>query len=551
MKAVLVVLLLAPVTAIPALAGDWHINFRLNNDATTQVQNEEQVVVDPNNPDHVVAVWRDFRLGYREVAFATTFNQWRTVARETLYYAHGSSYLYDSDPGLTVDSSGNFYVVILSFNDTAHPNALYVKKSTDGGLTWGPNATVVDNVSGYFEDKELIACDRTNSPYKGYVYVTWARFGSAEQVMMCRSTNGGVSFSAPLAVSGLGSLQWPVPAIGPNGELYIAWDAYSAIQFSKSTDGGVTFNGTHTIQNVGFGYGYINGSIGTFSYPAIDVDITAGPRRGWVYCVYEDLEQGTTSDSLDMYFTKSTNGGTTWSAPTRINDDTLNNRRDQFHPWMTVDSHGNIHACWLDRRLDPANMFMDCYYSFSTDGGTTWAKNQRVSTVSSDPRLVPKRGRPWRPEMPLADALPSEWLGEYIGIAAADTLHVYPVWTDTRNGNQDAFGARPDNLTGAFEEPGPIGREPALLSLRAFPNPARKGCEIRLGLLSPQPVRLTIYDVQGRLIRSFPTPYPLHPTPSFLWDGKDDSGSEVPSGVYLIRAEVGREKAMGRVVVTR
>jgi hypothetical protein len=550
--AVFPMVLLACLLAGPAAAGDWHINFKLNNDATTQLQNEEQVVVNPNNPNNVVAVWRDFRLGYRECAFATTFDQWRTIARETLFYAHGSNYIWDSDPGLVADANGNFYAVILSYISTSQPNALYVLKSTNGGLTWGPRVTVVDNVSGNFEDKELIACDRTTSPYRGYVYVPWARFGSGVRVMMCRSTNGGASFQAPVAVSAPGSLQWPVPAVGPDGELYIAWDEYSAMNFNKSTDGGATFTGVRTIQNVRFGYGGINGGIGTFSYPVIDVDITNGPRRGWVYCVYEDDEQGSVQDSLDMYFTRSTDGGTTWSAPLRINDDTLGNRRDQFHPWMTVDPQGTIHACWLDRRLDPANMMMDCFYTRSTDGGNTWLRNERVSTVSSDPRLFFKEGeRHWKPGMPLAGALPAEHLGEYIGLAAADNLHVYPVWTDTRNGNQDAFGARPDSLSGVWEEVGPSRREPERPGLTAFPNPAKKCCEIRFALSTEAPVRLTIYDISGHAVRFFSSHFSRLTSHSLFWDGRDDSGSEVPSGVYLLRAEDGKESITGRVVVAR
>jgi len=550
--AVCPMVLLAGLLAGPALAGDWHINFRLNNDATTQLQNEEQVVVNPTNPNNVVAVWRDFRLGYRECAFATTFDQWRTVARETLFYAHGSNYIWDSDPGLVADANGNFYAVILSYISTSQPNALYVLKSTNGGLTWGPRVTVVDNVSGYFEDKELIGCDRSTSPYRGYLYVPWARFGTNVQVMMCRSTDGGASFQAPVAVSSAGAVQWPVPAVGPNGELYVAWYNYSDImQFNKSTNGGASFTGIRTIQNVTFGFGYLNGSIGTFSYPVIDVDITSGPRRGWVYCVYTDTEQGA-SGITDMYFTRSTDGGTTWSSPVRINDDTLGNRRDQFHPWMTVDPLGTIHACWLDRRLDPANMMMDCYYTRSTDGGATWLRNERVSTVSCDPRLDFKEGeKRWKPGMPLADAMPAEHLGEYIGLAAADNLHVYPVWTDTRNGNQDAFGARPDSLSGVWEEVGPSRHMPQGSGLTAFPNPARKGCGIRFARSFEVTARLTIYDINGRAVKSF-SPHSSRLTPYVLfWDGRDDSGSEVPSGVYLIRAEYGKESVTGRVVVAR
>jgi hypothetical protein len=486
------VVLIALLAGLASAEAAW-LNIRLNNDSTTQLQNEEQIVVNPNDPDNMVAVWRDFRLGWREIAFATTFDGWQTVARETLFYAHGSDYVWDSDPGLTVDSAGNFYAVILSFNSTSEPNALYVLKSTDGGLTWGPKVPVIQNVPGVFEDKELIGCDRTGSPYKDYLYVPWSRDGYT--IMNARSTNGGASFEAPVTVSSSGVNQWPVPAVGPQGEVYVGWIdyGYNRMMLNKSTNGGSTFLGQSLIQNTTWSYGDVNGGITTFSYPAIDVDITAGPRRGWVYIVYTDCEQGTVSET-DMFFTRSTDGGTTWSAPLRVNDDQLNNRRDQFHPWLTIDRTGRIHACWLDRRLDPANIMMDCYYSYSADGGTTWAPNQRISTVSSDPRLDLPEDSPWQPGTPRPFA---GHLGEYIGIAASDSAHIYPLWTDCRLGNQDAFVARMDSMTNIAQSPARPGLRPLL---SAVPNPFTGYARVP----GRESASFCVYDIAGNRVGTYP-----------------------------------------------
>ena len=498
--------------------GGW-LNVKLNNDVTTQLQNEEQIVMNPNDPDNMVAVWRDFRLGYREVAFATTFDGWRTVARETLFYAHGSEYIWDSDPGLTVDSAGNFYAVILSYISTSQPNALYVLKSSDGGLTWGQRSAVVQN-TGSFEDKELIGCDRTNSPHQGNLYVPWSRGGYS--ILNCRSTDGGVSWSSPLSLSSSGVNQWPVPAVGPNGEVYVGWIDYSSnrMMFSKSTNGGASFSGELLIKDVAWGYGDVNGAITTFSYPAIDVDITSSPRRGWVYVAYADCESGTLSQT-DLLFTRSTDGGTTWSTPVRINDDTLNNRRDQFHPWLTIDKDGWLHACWLDRRLDPANMMMDCYYSYSTDGGATWAQNRRVSTVSCDPRLFDGEDERWQPETPRPFA---GHLGEYIGICAWDSTRVYPLWTDTRLGNQDAFVGVPDTLTGLFEA-GRVRRAGPVLAVE--PNPFCGYARVP----GREQESFVVYDVVGH---------------KFGTCAGSRVGANLAAGVYLLRSS--RQLEAARIV---
>ena len=165
-----------------------YLNIRVNDDTTNQLQNEEQIVMNPTDTTNMVAVWRDFRLGYRQVTYAYTYDGGLTWEQDLF---SEPQYIWDSDPGLTVDIAGNFYAVILSYNSTSEPNGLFVYKSTDGGATWSGPVTVINGIPGVFEDKELIACDRSVGPYTNNLYVAWARFFNT-QILISRSTDGGI-----------------------------------------------------------------------------------------------------------------------------------------------------------------------------------------------------------------------------------------------------------------------------------------------------------------------------------------------------------------------
>jgi hypothetical protein len=414
--------LLAVVLATGVLeTQETYVNIRLNDDTTTYLQNEQQIVANPTDPLNLVAVWRDFRLGYRRVAYAATTDGGLTWAQALF---SGTPYPLDSDPGLTVDTDGTFYAVILAYVSTSEPNGLFVYKSTDGGFTWSGPFEVVDGYPWGFEDKELIACDRSGGPYDGNLYVAWARFASWQEIYVARSDNEGESFHSPVFLEN-GYLQWPVPIVGIDGKVYVAWiDIWNGLlRFSTSTDGGVSFTSPTTVRNLGWsGYGSINGNIAVFSYPAMAVDESDGPFRGRLYMVYMD-HAGSDKDVFLRY----SDDGSSWSTPLRVHDDMQGNGRDQFHPWVAVDASGDVAVVWLDRRLDPNNWLWDCYLAISTDGGASFGPNVRVSTVSSDPDD--------------AESSPSEragLIGEYIGLACANS-HPYPLWTDTRNGNQDCY----------------------------------------------------------------------------------------------------------------
>ncbi len=455
------------------------INWRINSDTTAELQNEEQVVVNPTDPDNLVATWRDFRLGYRRVGVGYTFDAGITW---TDFLLVEPAYPRQSDPGITVDRFGNFYIVVLSYTgNTSEPNGLFVFKSEDGGVTWSDPVAAIDAVPGVFEDKELMACDRTGGPHDGNLYVSWARFWDTT-IMNVRSIDGGATYESPVVVSDQTGVQWPVPVVGPGGVLYVAWVHYwpDQIRIDRSFDGGATFGSDITVVDVYDAQTELNGGVGTFAFPAMDCDITGGPHHGRLYVAFMDRMYG----DNDVFLTYSDDQGVSWSDPLRINDDFLGTGADQFHPWLTVSNDGVVNVIFYDRRHDPSNFLMDLFLAQSFDGGASFEQNIRVTTVSSDPTAGSAR---------------AGLIGEYIGLAAATADRVHPVWTDTRLGHQDVFTAIVDETFVSVPET-PVER----LSLSApHPNPARNAVALSYTAPAGSAVDVSIVDVAGRVVRSF------------------------------------------------
>jgi len=271
-------------------------------------------------------------------------------------------------------------------------NGLYVSVSnlSSSGVTFTANRTrpVDVHASGtttILADKPWLTVDNSNNgATAGTVYATWSRFvGNSDLIVLSRSTNHGQTWSRPIRISPSsqdGAVQGSQVAVGRNGEVYVVYvvsylGGKSQLFMAKSTNRGVAFSVpkaiTPVFNDVSFGSTYR-----VFSLPALATDLT---RPGTLHVVYSDQPDSTVGAEVE--FVSSTDGGATFSAPVAINDVSQGH---QFMPAITVDSSGVIHTTWFDTRnssTDPSKY--DVYGTFSKFPGT-WAPNTRVTPATID-----------------------------------------------------------------------------------------------------------------------------------------------------------------------
>ena len=93
--------------------------------------------------------------------------------------------------------------------------------------------------------------------------------------------------------------------------------------------------------------------------------LAVNPKTGTLAATWNDY----TRENADTMLATSQDGGSTWSAPRRVNDDTT--ATDQFFPAVDYGPDGVLHLAWLDRRDDPKNLKYHTYYTQSADDGVT------------------------------------------------------------------------------------------------------------------------------------------------------------------------------------
>jgi hypothetical protein len=147
-----------------------------------------------------------------------------------------------------------------------------------------------------------------------------------------------------------------------------------SIGFAKSTNGGVNWvvsrnnafnvNGNRTSN--------IMNNIRTNGFPRIDIDRTCGPRQGWIYVVVGEKNPGVAGDISDVTLYSSSNDGVDWSNGVRVNQDAFGNGKKQYLGAVRVDESGGVNVLYYDSRNIPTNDSVEVWLSRSTDGGNTW-----------------------------------------------------------------------------------------------------------------------------------------------------------------------------------
>ena len=403
-------------------------------------QSETSIAINPADPSQIVAGSNEIvRLPMRGYFSSDGGSNWGGVdlPLPSALVANGTD--FGSDPSVAWDTHGNVfyaYIVVFFSRGFGSPNGVAINgtevavaRSSDGGRTWRSTFFALQTGEAQFNDKPYIAVDdNPSSSHRDTIYVAWDRStgssSSSNGVLVSHSTDGGTTFSAPVFASSTASGPkadiGADPFVGPDGAVHVAWHDVqnNAIVEATSTDGGNSFGPTHTVAPTQVAFDIAipaQASRGALVYPACGADTSTGPNRGTLYCAWMDE---TASNGTDISVSRSTDGGTTWSRPLRVNDDPGGVANDQFNQWLAVDpSDGSVNVSWNDTRNDPAHLSTDIFYARSTDGALSFGKNVQVTTAPTN-------------ETCCGADLGNQY-GDYEGIAAFGGS-VHPVWTDRR-----------------------------------------------------------------------------------------------------------------------
>ena len=333
------------------------------------------------------------------------------------------------DPVLARDNvSGTIYLSTVAFN-LSGPR-IHVFRSFDNGATFTAPVNGAPGFSGVL-DKPWIAADNFSGSGQGNVYLAF--LNAATGIFFTRSTDGGVSWGpSGGTLIALGTVQGAFVAVGSDHPVYVFWYEGSfsprEIRMRKSTNLGVGFGPVITVTTlIGTGVNGdlgLNGGFRTNSWPQAAVN----PVNGNIYVVHNDCTANpcstTGADRGNIFFRQSTDGGSSWSAAVKINDD--NTTRDQWQPALAVTPDGlHLFVGWYDRRLDSANSLINTFGVVGTISGSTvtFGSNFRIATQS------------FPPGVPGQDPGVNEfYMGDY-DMAVADNSFFYYTWGDNRDSN--------------------------------------------------------------------------------------------------------------------
>lgn len=329
----------------------------VNQDTAAAPQNEPASAVDPNNSNRVVASANDYVARTWACTVSGTPCSSLGDGYSGTYYSNdggttwccnssdpehigtlipgvtrltGGPYDAGGDPALAFDSRGSVYYAGLGFNRGSAPNTVTVNKGTfaaaDGRLSWSAPTFINATTSpAIFNDKEWIAADaNAASPFRDRVYVSWTRFvfnpttGAYVQspIFFASSSDGGRSFTEPKSISANVLYdQGSRPVVGPDGSLYVFFEGSTRLATAnstyvvKSTDGGASWGKPAAISTLVESEVLADTAFRVNSFPA-----AAAAPNGDLYATWTTMLNGASTS----VYSRSTNGGATWSAPLRV-----------------------------------------------------------------------------------------------------------------------------------------------------------------------------------------------------------------------------------------
>jgi hypothetical protein len=417
---------------------------------------EPYLTVNPRNPNNVVATWT---LGpIQNVVAGVSFNGGRTWQQVPLplTLCSGGAYAGAGDPWLSFAPNGDLYAINLAGSSPSSAIATVIK-STDGGLHWSPPA-LLSTGSDLTPGRPTITVD-LNNPL--FVYAFWHGEGikNTLPLIFARSADGGVSWEparilyAPGANRGADFGQ--AFALPDGSVVALLYDfgflnkKQQSVQVLRSTDHGQSWSGPIgslsmmplSFENFGFSSA-LDPETGVYVHDPTDPMLAVDNRNGNLYAVWED-GRFSNFQYNDIAFSRSVDGGVTWSTPVRVNQTPIGIpllNRQAFLPAIAVRNDGTIGVSYYDFRFNDSNPGLPTDY---------WMVRCDASGLS------PTDSANWRGEVRLTDAsfdlqhsinFNGYFLGDYVGGLAASGNGFVALFTGLNGNNtQNMFARRIEN----------------------------------------------------------------------------------------------------------
>jgi len=457
----------------------------------TNAEVEPSVALNPANTTNLIGTWQQDRWsdgGAHGLVAGFSLDSGATWSQTDLPFdlcaRGGLNYTRASDPWVSIGPDGTAYTVSISFDETDFRNAVAAATSSNGGQTWtNLNVIKADTSSQFFNDKESVTADPV---HPGVAYIVWDRlaapngtaiipnpeegahnfFGFTGPTWFSKTTDGGQTWSTPTIINDVSA---PTPqenqtignviVVDPRTDtLYDFFDAINGsgsnakgqhgfnVAFQKSTDGGATWTAPRIISNLGTvfvsdpntGQTIRTGDI--IPEPAID------PATGQLYVVWQDARfSGGKFDQVAI--STSTDGGTTWSTPVRVNTP---EGQPAFTATVAVNSNHTVGVTYYDfRELTPTNTT-----TLPTDYFIKTFSPSRVLSGGIDTN-VPDTQAAGPFNMLAAPFASGFFVGDYEGLTAVDTAF-HPFFVQVNAACNSAplssrcLANRTDVFTGSF-----------------------------------------------------------------------------------------------------
>ncbi|MDG1913473.1 MAG: sialidase family protein [Crocinitomix sp.] len=374
-------------------------------------QVEPSIFINPKNTNEIIAgsVMNDYY--YSKDGGAT----WKSKSIKSKWGVNG-------DPCMLIDTLGRYYYFHLSnINGQPLVGGMVCQRSKKLKGKFRKEGHTINN--GKYHDKQWVSLD----PRTNHIYMTWTQFDGYDSddpedfshIVFSKTEDGGLTWSVPVQISNVPgdckdndlTAEGAVPAVGPNGEIYVAWSRNDSLWFNRSMDDGKTWfeKETYVASQPNGWVIDIPGIYRCNGLPVTVCDLSPSEHNGTIYVNWADQRNG--EDDTDIWIVKSNDKGNTWSEPKRINDDSSKNH--QFLTWLTVDqTNGYLYSVFYDRR-NHKDKKTDVYLVVSRDGGEKF-ENYKISESAFIPN-------------------PKIFFGDYTNISVHNGV-IRPIWTRLHKG---------------------------------------------------------------------------------------------------------------------